>query len=73
VRLLLPRWFIIEQHSVVEDLGDRVLVDGKATMNRSIHPVETLIRATPAGVRREMREVLDAYAGNPRVIVGTGD
>jgi uroporphyrinogen-III decarboxylase len=32
-----------------------------------------LIRGTPADVRREVREVLHAFAGNPRVIVGTGD
>lgn len=49
------------------------LLDGQVTMNGNIHTVETLIRGTPADVRREVREVLDAFAGNPRVIVGTGD
>jgi uroporphyrinogen-III decarboxylase len=42
-------------------------------MNGNVHTVETLIRGTPVDVRREVREVLAAFAGNPRVIVGTGD
>ncbi|MEI8121731.1 MAG: uroporphyrinogen decarboxylase family protein [bacterium] len=46
---------------------------GRVTMNGNIHTVETLIRSTPADVRREVGEVLEAFAGNPRVIVGTGD
>jgi hypothetical protein len=46
---------------------------GRTTMNGNIHTVETLIRGTPADVRREVNEVLEAFAGNPRVIVGTGD
>ena len=46
---------------------------GRTTMNGNVHTVETLIRGTPDDVRREVREVLDAFAGNPRVIVGTGD
>jgi uroporphyrinogen-III decarboxylase len=48
-------------------------LDGRTTFNGNIHTVETLIRGTPDDVRREVREVLDAFAGNPRVIVGTGD
>lgn len=51
---------------------ERVL-RGRTTMNGNVHTVETLIRGTPADVRREVREVLEAFAGNPRVIVGTGD
>jgi len=46
---------------------------GQTTMNGNVHTVETLIRGTPEDVRREVREVLEAFAGNPRVIVGTGD
>jgi len=46
---------------------------GRTTMNGNIHTVETLIRGTPEDVRREVGEVLEAFAGNPRVIVGTGD
>ena len=49
------------------------LLDGKVTMNGNVHTVETLIRGGPEDVRREVREVLDAFSGNPRVIVGTGD
>jgi len=48
-------------------------LDGRTTMNGNIHTVETLIRGTPQDVRREVREVLEAFAGSPRVIVGTGD
>jgi uroporphyrinogen decarboxylase len=48
-------------------LGDRVC------MNGNIHTVETLIRGTEADVRREVREVLEAFRETPRVIVGTGD
>jgi len=42
-------------------------------MNGNVHTVETLIRGRPADVRREVGEILEAFAGNPRVIVGTGD
>ncbi len=49
------------------------LLSGKTTMNGNIHTVETLIRGTEADVRREVGEVLEAFHGNPRVIVGTGD
>jgi uroporphyrinogen-III decarboxylase len=46
---------------------------GRTTMNGNVHTVETLIRGTEADTRREVREVLEAFQGNPRVIVGTGD
>ncbi|MGD0090371.1 MAG: uroporphyrinogen decarboxylase family protein [Planctomycetota bacterium] len=49
------------------------LLAGRTTMNGNLQTVETLIRGTPADVRREVREVLTAFAGNPRVILGTGD
>jgi hypothetical protein len=49
------------------------LLRGHTSMNGNVHTVETLIRGTPADARREVREILDAFAGNPRVIVGTGD
>jgi hypothetical protein len=49
------------------------LLDHRTTMNGNVHTVETLIRGKPADARREVREILDAFAGNPRVIVGTGD
>ncbi len=49
------------------------LLDGHTTMNGNIHTVETLIRGTEGDVRREVREVMEAFKGNPRVILGTGD
>ncbi|MHC4887563.1 MAG: uroporphyrinogen decarboxylase family protein, partial [Planctomycetota bacterium] len=49
------------------------ILDGNVTMNGNIHTVETLIRGTTEDVRREVREVMDAFNHNPRVILGTGD
>jgi len=49
------------------------LLRGRTTMNGNVHTVETLIRGGPDDVRREVNEILAAFAGNPRVIVGTGD
>jgi len=49
------------------------LLRGRTTMNGNIHTVETLERGTPEDVRREVREVLEAFRSNSRVIVGTGD
>ncbi len=49
------------------------LLAGRTTMNGNVHTVETLIRGGPADVRREVNEICDAFEGNPRVIVGTGD
>ena len=46
---------------------------GRTTMNGNVHTVETLIRGTPTDVRREVDEILEAFADTPRVIVGTGD
>jgi len=46
---------------------------GRTTLNGNVHTVETLIRGRPQDVRREVREVREAFSGNPRVIVGTGD
>ena len=61
----------------VHGLGDlrtiAKLLRGQTTMSGNIHTVETLIRGGEQDVRREVREVLEAFAGNPRVIVGTGD
>ncbi len=48
-------------------------LQGRVTLNGNIHTVETLIRGKPEDVRREVAEVLEAFHGNPRVIVGTGD
>ena len=49
------------------------LLGGRTTMNGNVHTVETLIRGKPEDARREVREILEAFEGNPRVIVGTGD
>jgi hypothetical protein len=46
---------------------------GRTTMNGNIHTVETLIRGTEEDVRREVREVWEAFRGTNRVIIGTGD
>jgi hypothetical protein len=48
-------------------------LDGRTTMNGNVQTVDTLIRGTPEDARREVGEILEAFAGNPRVIVGTGD
>lgn len=48
-------------------------LNGRTTMNGNIHTVETLIRGNEEDIRREVRQVLEAFDGNPRVIVGTGD
>ncbi len=49
------------------------LLAGRTTMNGNVHTVETLIRGTPADARGEVGEILEAFRGNPRLIVGTGD
>ncbi len=46
---------------------------GKTTMNGNVHTEETLIRGNEQKVREEVREIIDAFGGNPRLIIGTGD
>ena len=46
---------------------------GRTTMNGNVHTVETLIRGNEEAVRGEVREIMEAYHGNPRIILGTGD
>jgi hypothetical protein len=48
-------------------------LQGRTAMNGNVQTVDTLIRGTPEDARREVGEILEAFAGNPRVIVGTGD
>ncbi len=48
-------------------LGDAV------TFNGNVHTVETLIRGAPEDVRREVREIREAFEGSARCIIGTGD
>lgn len=50
----------------------RALAEG-VTFNGNVHTVETLIRGTPRHVRREVREIKEAFAGSSRCIIGTGD
>lgn len=49
------------------------LLEDRTTMNGNVHTVDTLIRGSQEDVRREVREILEAFAGKARVIVGTGD
>ncbi len=51
----------------VADLLDRTAFNG------NIHTVETLLNGSPRDVRREVDEVLAAFHGSKRLIVGTGD
>lgn len=46
---------------------------GRTTFNGNVHTVDTLIRGTAADVRREVLEILLAFKGSSRLIVGTGD
>jgi hypothetical protein len=46
---------------------------GRTAFNGNVHTVETLIRGKPADVEREVLEILAAFEGNPRLIVGSGD
>jgi uroporphyrinogen decarboxylase len=48
-------------------------LDGRTAFNGNVQTVETLIRGTPADVRREVLEILAAFEGSDRVIIGTGD
>lgn len=62
-----PGGDVIDLAEVRRALGDRT------TFNGNVHTVETLIRGTPVDVRREVLEILEAFVGSPRLIVGTGD
>ncbi len=58
----------------VTDLAETArLLAGRTAFNGNIHTVQTLIRGGPGDVRREVLEVLEAFSGSRRVIVGTGD
>lgn len=46
---------------------------GRVTVMGNVHTVETLIRGTPADVRREVQEIMDAWEGGLGLIIGTGD
>jgi len=51
----------------------RKRLNEKVTMNGNVHTVETLIRGNTADVRREVREIKEAFSGSNRCIIGTGD
>ena len=51
----------------------RQILDNKVTFNGNVHTVEALIKGTPQMVRDQVREIREAFAGIPRVIIGTGD
>ena len=63
-----PGGDIADVGEVRRALGDRV------TMNGNVHTVETLIRGTPADVRREVEEIVEQWGPDcRRLILGTGD
>jgi hypothetical protein len=51
----------------------REALEGRVTMNGNVGTVETLIRGSPGDVRREVREIKEAFRGSARCIIGTGD
>jgi hypothetical protein len=51
----------------------RKALDNRVTFNGNVHTVETLIFGTPERAQREVAEIRDAFAGSPRLIIGTGD
>ncbi len=58
----------------VIDLRDvRSKIGGKVTMNGNVHTVETLIRGSIKDVGKEVLEIIEAFRGESRLIVGTGD
>ena len=48
-------------------------LDGKVTFKGNVHTIATLIDGGPEDVRREVREIKEAFAGSPRLIISTGD
>ena len=51
----------------------RELLGGKTAMNGNVHTVETLINGGTEDVRREVRQIKQAFAGEARLVIGTGD
>lgn len=45
----------------------------RTTLNGNVHTVETLIRGKPDDVRNEVRQIIDMWAEDGRLVVGTGD
>ncbi len=58
----------------ITDLAEvRRLLGERTAFNGNVSTVETLIKGSPADVRRQTLEILEAFAGSNRLIVGTGD
>ena len=51
----------------------RKMLNSRVTFNGNVNTVATLIYGTPDDVRREVREIKEAFKGSPRLIIGTGD
>ena len=46
---------------------------GRMTLNGNVHTLESLIRGGPEDVAAEVRQIIDLWADDGRLIVGTGD
>jgi hypothetical protein len=59
----------------ITDVGEvRAALGDRVTFNGNVHTVETLIRGTPADVRREVEGIFEQWGPDRRrLIVGTGD
>ncbi len=59
----------------ITDVGEaRAALGDRVTFNGNVHTVETLIRGTPADVRREVEEIFEQWGPDRRrLILGTGD
>jgi hypothetical protein len=62
-----PGGDVSDLRAVRRALGERT------TFNGNVHTVDALIRGTPDDVRRQVLEIMEAFEGSPRLIVGTGD
>jgi uroporphyrinogen-III decarboxylase len=51
----------------------RRALDDKVTFNGNVSTITALINGSPDDVRREVQEIKEAFAGTPRLIIGTGD
>ena len=51
----------------------RTILQDKTTFNGNIHTVKALIQGTTEDVRKQVREVKEAFKGSNRVIIGSGD
>lgn len=62
-----PGGDVIDLKKVAARLSDRTVFNG------NVHTVATLINGQPGDVRREVLEILEAFEGSSRLIIGTGD